>query len=204
MKKILIATKNLGKIEELKKFLEDLPFQIISLKDLNIVDDVEETGKTYEENSQKKALFYAKRSGLPSISDDGGLEISALDGAPGVKSRRWLGYEATDEELIEHMIKVSKMLPDNNRKAFFKTVISFALPNGKVWSVEGEVEGIIAKKPLLKILKGYPYRSFFYIPKIRKYYHENQLSKNEERVYNHRYKALAKLKPIIRKVLESR
>jgi len=197
MKKLLIATKNPGKIIEIKSFLKDLPFETVSLKDVDIDDDVKETGKTYEANSLKKALFYAKLSGLPTISDDGGLEIKALNGAPGVKSRRWLGHEATDEELIKHMIKVTKELPENNRTAYFKTVMTFAIPNGKYFQSKGKVKGEIAKKPLLKLLKGYPFRSFFFLPQINKFYHESQLLKEEEKVYNHRYKALTKLKPII-------
>jgi XTP/dITP diphosphohydrolase len=199
MKKLLIATKNTGKVGEFKGFLKDLPFEIVSLQDLNIKDDIEEDGKTYKENSQKKALFFAKLSGLPVVADDGGIEISALNGAPGVRSRRWLGFEATDKELINHMLKVSKELPEDNRKAVFKTIVSFALPDGKIWSIEGKVEGIIAKKPLPKILKGYPYRSFFFLPKLNKFYHESELSKKEQRLYNHRYKAVQKLLPIIKK-----
>lgn len=197
MKKLLIATTNKGKIKELTEFLSDLPLQLLRLKDVDISEDVEEKGKTYEENSRAKAVFYSKKSGLPAIADDGGLEISALEGAPGVHSRRWLGYSATDVQLINHLSKVAKELPDNNRDAYFRTVISLALPDGKVWSVKEDVKGIIAKKPLLKILKGYPYRSFFFLPEINKFYHESQLSKEEQELYNHRYKAIQKLKPII-------
>lgn len=197
MKKLLIATTNKGKIKELTEFLSDLPVQLLSLKDAGITVDVEEKGQNYEENSRAKALFYSNKSGLPAIADDGGLEISALGGAPGLHSRRWLGYSATDEELIRHLSKVAKELPDKNRDAYFRTVISFARPDGKVWSVGGEVKGIIAKKPLSKILKGYPYRSFFFLPDIDKYYHESELTSEEEKLYNHRYKAIQKLKPII-------
>ncbi|MCL4353056.1 non-canonical purine NTP pyrophosphatase [Patescibacteria group bacterium] len=196
MKSLLIATTNEGKRKEISSFLSDLPVELLSLKDLGINVDFEEDGKTYKENSQKKALFYAQKSGLPAIADDGGLEISALGGEPGIKSRRWLGYEATDQELINHMIKVSRELPDKNRKARFVTVVSFALPSGKVWESLGQVEGEIARKPYLKLLKGYPYRSFFYIPKLKKYYHENQLSEKEEKLYNHRYKAIKKLRNV--------
>ena len=201
MKKLLVATTNPGKLKEISNFLSDLPLKIISLSGIGITDRVEEVGKNYEENSQLKALFYSKKSGLPTIADDGGIEISALDGAPGINSKRWLGKDSTEQDIINHMIKVARELPDDNRQAFFKTVISFALPNGKVWSVSGEVEGIIARKPYLKLLKGYPYRSFFYLPKIKKYYHEDQLTNEEQRMYNHRYKAIEKLKPTLRKVL---
>ncbi|MDP2628880.1 MAG: non-canonical purine NTP pyrophosphatase [Nanoarchaeota archaeon] len=197
MTKLLIATTNVGKLQEISNFLKGLSLEIVSLNDVGIADDVEETGHTYEENSQLKALFYAKKSGLPAVSDDGGLEISAFGGAPGLHSKRWVGDDSTDEKIINHMIKVAKELPDNNRQAFFKTVVSLALPNGKVWSVTGQVEGIIAEKPYLKILKGYPYRSFFYLPQLKKYYHEQQLTDEEQKLYNHRYKAIQKLKPLI-------
>jgi len=201
LKKLLIATTNVGKLKEISNFLKDFPLEIVSLNDIGISDDVEETGKNYKENSQLKALFYAKKSGLPSISDDGGLEIEFFGGAPGIKSRRWLGKDSTEEDIIKYMMKVAKELPDNNRKAYFKTVISLALPNGKVWSAGGEIEGIIADKPYLKLLKGYPYRSFFYLPKLKKYYHENELTDREQKLYNHRYIAINKLRPIIQDVI---
>lgn len=200
MQKLLIATTNKGKLAEFQKFLSDTNLEIVSLADLGITQDYVETGKTYKENSEGKARFYAKLSGLPALADDGGIEIAALNNAPGVRSRRWLGYEATDEELIKHMKKISKNLPQNNRSAYFKTVVSVAFPDGSVIQEKGEVEGIIAKKPFLKILKGYPYRSFFFLPKINKYYHEADLSSEEEKLYNHRYRAVQKLKP---KLLEA-
>ncbi len=203
MQKLLIATTNKGKLEEIKSFLKDLPVEILSLADVGITDDVEETGKTYEENSQTKALFYAKTSGLPAVADDGGLEIAALGGAPGIKSRRWLGYKGTDEELIAHLNKIAKELPENNRKAFFKTVVSLALPNGKVWSVAGDTEGIIAKDPKIQHVKGFPFRHFFYFPQIRKYYQNEELSDKEQKVYNHRYKAIEKLIPVILNLVQN-
>jgi len=202
MKKLLIATKNEGKLKEISNFLSDISLDLISLNDLEISEDFQESGKSYKENSQSKALFYAKLSGLPSIADDGGIEIDALNGAPGIRSKRWVGKDSTDEKIIDHMKKIASALPENNRRAFFKTVVSFALPNGKVFSTTGEIKGIISKKPLLKLLKGYPYRSFFYLPKIKKYYHEKDLSGDEEKLYNHRYKAIQKLIPIIKRELK--
>lgn len=200
--KLLIATKNVGKFGEFVNFLSDIPkIKLFSLKDVGINEDVEEDGSTYFENSLKKAMFYAKRAKMPVISDDGGIEIEALGGAPGIKSRRWIGHEATDEELIKHMKNVSKNLPDDNRDAYFRTVVTLALFDGRYFQETGEVKGIIAKKPLLKYLKGYPYRSFFYIPEIKKYYHESDLTEEEQKLYNHRYKAIQKLKPIIKREL---
>lgn len=202
-RKLLIATKNAGKLQELKSFLSDLPLELISLSDLNIAEDFEEKGKTYKENSQKKAIFYAGLSGIPTIADDGGIEIEALNGAPGVKSRRFFGKngnEATDEEIMQKVQKLIKKIPEKKRGAKFKTVVTFALPDGRFFSSTGEVRGVL-KEPYLKPLKGYPYRSFFYLPKIKKYYHEDELSEKEQKLYNHRYKAIQKLKPIIKRML---
>lgn len=200
MNKLLIATKNPGKFKEIKKFLQDLNLERLSLSDVKISEDFEETGKTYKENSQQKALFYAKKSGLPTIADDGGLEISALNGQPGIHSRRWLGYRVSDKVLAKHLKKVAKDLPKNKRDALFRAVVSFALPDGKTWSAEGLIKGIIVDNPKVNLIKGYPYRSFFYLPKLKKFYHESELTPDEERKYNHRYKAIRKLRPIIRKV----
>lgn len=206
MKKLLIATRNPGKLFEISKFLSDLPLTIVSLKDIGIEGDVEETGKTYKENSVRKARFYAKKSGLPTIADDGGIEIDALGGAPGIRSRRYFGKqgkEATDEEIIAAMKKLIKTLPQNKLEATFRVIITLVLPNGKTFSVDGDVKGIL-KDPHLKLLHGYPYRSFFFLPKLNKYYHESELSEEEQKVYNHRYKAIQKLKPVIRKLVISK
>lgn len=203
-RKILIGTNNAGKLGEFKKFLSALPVEIVFPKDIGITDSPEENEKTYKENSEAKAKFFAKKSGLPTISDDGGIEIDFLNGAPGIKSRRYFGKngkEATDEEIIEEMLKIAKRMPDDKRGARFVDIVSLALPDGQVWSVYAEVKGIIPKKPLLKILKGYPYRSFFYLPQIKKYYHEADLTEEEEKEYNHRYIAVRKLLPIIRNVM---
>lgn len=200
MQQLLIATTNKGKVQELRQFLSDLPVKLVSLADVGIVNDVEEDGETYEENSQKKALFYAEKSGLPAIADDGGLEIDALGGLPGIKSRRWV-RDGSDEAIITHMRGIAKRLPKDNRNARFVTVVSFALPNGNVWSGKGTVDGIIAKRPLMKLLHGYPYRSFFFLPTIQKYYHESELPEEQMKKYNHRLQAIQKLMPVIVKHL---
>lgn len=202
MQKLLIATTNPGKLRELSEFLKGLPVELVSLSDVGIDQDVEEDGKTYQENAEKKATFYAKLSGLPAIADDGGLEISALHNEPGIHSRRWLGYAATDQELVNHMLKVAKDLPSDNRKARFVTVDCLSLPTGETFCEEGVVDGVIAEKPLLKLLEGYPYRSFFYLPELKKYYHESELTDEEMKAYNHRYVAIQNLKPKIKRELK--
>ena len=196
MKKILIATGNNAKLKDIKEFLKDLDLEILSLKNLNLVQDVKEDGKTYKENSEKKALHFAKLTNLPTIADDGGIEIDVLGGKPGVDSKYWA---EDDNAIIEKLREIARKLSNNNRRAVFKVVISFALPNGKVFSVEDETEGIITKKEHERRVAGFPYRSFFYLPEINKYYHEEELTDDELRVYNHRYKAIQKIKEIIKK-----
>jgi XTP/dITP diphosphohydrolase len=201
MQKVVIATHNPSKIAELTPLLSDLPLQFVTLDDVGITEDAVEDGMTYESNSQKKALFYSQLANLPAISDDGGLEIFALNNQPGVHSRRWLGPDTTDEDLIAHMIQVAKELPDDNRGAKFTAVLSLALPDGNVWSVDGSVDGIIAKKPSIHKMIGFPYRSFFFLPELNKYYFESELTPEEQKLYNHRVKAVQKLKKILRKEL---
>src|SRR5258708_31213504 len=185
----------------MKEFLQDLPVEIVSLSDVGITKDVAEDGKTYKENAEKKAKFYSKLSGLPAVADDGGLEIDALGRKPGVYSRRWVGGEGKDGDIVTKMLQVAKELTEDNRKARFGGVNAFALPTGEVWSEDGYVEGIIAEKPLMKLLEGFPYRSFLYLPQLKKYYHESELTPDEIRKYNHRYIAIQKLKPTIKRVL---
>lgn len=201
MKKLLIATHNPGKLEELTMLLSEYPLELVSLSDVGIHEDIEETGTTYQENSQKKARFYAQKSGLPALSDDGGLEIAALGNKPGIHSKRWLGPQTTEQELITHMKKIAKELPDDNRAARFTTVISLALPTGNVWSVQGTVAGIIAKKISIKKSPGYPYRSFFFLPYLNKYYFESELTPEEQQEYNHRVKAIRQLQQILKNEL---
>lgn len=204
MKKLLIATRNKGKFKEISRFLSDLGLPMLSLDQVGIREDIEEDGRTYKENSKKKALFYSRLSNLPAIADDGGIEIDALGGAPGVRSRRFFNEEgraAKDEEIVEEMKALVAGLPKNKRGAKFVTVLTFVLPNGTSFSRTGEVRGEL-KDPYLKLLEGYPYRSFFYLPQVKKYYHESELSDEEQKRYNHRYKAIHKLIPIMRRELD--
>ncbi|MBI2032311.1 MAG: non-canonical purine NTP pyrophosphatase [Candidatus Levybacteria bacterium] len=173
--------------------------------DLNISEDVVEDGETYLENATKKAKFFAELSGLPTIADDGGIEIDYLDGSPGIKSRRYFGKdgkESTDEEIIAEMDKIAKEILDEKRGARFIAVIVLAFPDGNTFDVMGLIEGEISSEPRKVAVKGYPYRSFFYLPKLKKFYRENELSEEESKLYNHRYKAVQKLLPIIRRELK--
>lgn len=205
MKTLLIATTNPGKLAEISKFLSDLPIRLIGLIEAGIHERVEETGSTFKENAITKAKFYAKKSGLPTLADDGGLEIDALGGEPGVKSHRWVheDREDSDEDLIQYTLKRMRGLPRARRGAQLRAVLALALPNGEVHTAEGVIRGVIPVKPSATRIAGFPYRSLLYLPQINKFYNTDDLSPQENDYYNHRKKALAELKPIIKKFLQN-
>lgn len=195
--KLLIATTNPGKLAEIRLFLSDLPVELVSLKDVGIADNVEETGRTFEENAILKAKYYSKKSGLPTIADDGGFEIDALGGDPGVKSHRWIhgDREDTDEELIAYTFE--KMKGKQNRGARLRAVLALVLPNGQVHTATDMTSGIIPDKPAHERTPGFPYRSILFIPEINKYYNHELLTPDETEKYNHRKRALDRLKRFI-------
>jgi XTP/dITP diphosphohydrolase len=200
MNKLLIATTNPGKLGEIKEFLSDLPLELIGLSDVGITDAPEETGISFEENAILKAKFYAEKSKLPTLADDGGLEIDALSGEPGVKSHRWIhdDREDTDEELIQYTLDRMKDIIDVNRGAQLRLVLALVLPGGEVFTSEEKVRGVIPRMASKNRWKGFPYRSLLYLPEIKKYYNHDELTVTETETYNHRKKALEILKPILK------
>jgi XTP/dITP diphosphohydrolase len=199
MKKILIATTNKAKLKEIKNGLKPLlkqKIKLLTLTDVGVEEKPEESGKTFCENAKIKAKFYAKKTGLPTLSDDGGLLIPFLNNEPGVRSRRWLGYEASDEELINYTLERLKNVPKEKRIAYLQVCLCFFDPKTKKISFEEEkIEGFIEKKPSGKKTFGYPFRALFIVKKFNKYYDE--LNKEEHQQINHR---LAALKKLIKKI----
>ena len=120
MRVLLLATTNRHKVEEYRTIFADLPYRILSLDDIGLDMDVEETGTTFEANSQLKALAYAHATGMLVLADDSGLQIDALDGAPGVYSARFLGPEATYEERFHYILEKLRALPKEQRTARFR------------------------------------------------------------------------------------
>ena len=159
--KLLIATHNPGKFAESQKLLNSAGIETTSLSDLGISKDYEETGETYEENAMAKAKFYYNLAKIPTIADDSGLSVDALDGEPGVHSRTWPGYTATDEELLEMILDKMKDIPKEKRLAQFITVI--ALFDGQEeFMARGEQSGIITDKAESVMDKGLPYSAVFH------------------------------------------
>ena len=194
MQKLLIATHNPAKFNDISRFLLDIPYILVSLNDVGITEDVEEDQPTFELNAIKKATYFAKKSGLPTLGDDSGMEIDALDGKPGVYSKRW-APEETDESIISHTLQQLDGVPSQKRGAQFRVVIAYAKPDGLITVSEGITRGIIARKSYSgRITKSFPYNQLLFLPELRKYYHDDELTKEELLRYNHRKIALEKLK----------
>lgn len=199
MKQLLIATHNPAKVTELKEGLIRAMGQTISLltlDDLHITADPEETGATFAENAKLKADYFANLSGLPTIADDGGIEIDALGGQPGVHSKRWLGRDATDAELIAHTIYRLKDVSLAKRTARFTVCLHYCDAQKRTEkSVVESVHGHIASKPSGLARKGFPYRALFIVDAYNTYYDE--MTKAQHLAINHRLQAISKLAPFI-------
>ena len=195
---ILIATHNPAKRDELALvFAKFLPTTLtfVTLADVGITQDVEETGKKFLENAILKAETYAHLSGLPTIADDGGICIEALHGEPGVHSKRWMGREATDHELIAYCLK--KLEPfetDKERSAYFEVVLAFCASstavgqqNPFIHTTSARVSGHIAHTAHKAVIPGFPYRALMVVDKYHRYYDE--LTPQQHREVNHRYMA---------------
>ena len=145
---LLVATGNAGKVRELSQLLAGLPVRLRHLADFGDVLEPEETGTTFAANATLKALYYSKLSGLPTLSDDSGLAVDALGGAPGVYSARYAGPQATYAERIAKLLEELAATGDGERRARFVCVIAVADPStGAVETFEGTCEGRIAHAP---------------------------------------------------------
>lgn len=166
MRTLLVATTNRHKLEEYRTIFSDIPFQLLSLNDIRLDLDVEETGTTFRENAELKALAYARASGLLSLADDSGLEIDALGGAPGVYSARFAGVDTLYEERFRLIFEQLRGLPVAQRTARFRCVITIAEPSGYHQSVEGSIEGVITDVP--RGANGFGYDPIFLVPELGK------------------------------------
>ena len=164
MRDLLVATTNLHKLEEYRAIFSDLPYRLLSLQDIRLDVDVEETGTTFAENAELKARSYAQASGLLTLADDSGLEIDALGGAPGVFSARFAGRDTSYEERFRLILERLKGLPTEQRGARFRCVIAIAEPSGSTRLVEGVIEGAIADAPRGE--RGFGYDPIFLVPEI--------------------------------------
>ena len=132
MPRLLLATGNKHKLDELKSLFQDLPYELVSPSEIGIDTRVDESGGSFEENARLKAVAFATSSCLLSLADDSGLEVDALGGEPGVLSARYAGADATDAERIDFLLLRLKGVPEGKRQATFKCVVAIAKPEGMV------------------------------------------------------------------------
>ena len=194
---ILVATTNPGKMEELSSMLDvDVDFK--SLTDFADVPEVVEDGETFAQNAQKKALGYAKVTGVWTIADDSGLVIDDLDGAPGVNSARFSGEKPKDRTLIDHrniekVLELMKTVPDEKRTARFVCNLCLASEEKVLLHTEGLLEGFITKSQIGE--NGFGYDPIFFIPQLNKTI--AQLTAEEKNAISHRGNAIRKLTPLL-------
>ena len=194
---IILATNNKSKVKEISEMMSGSDITFESLADAGINVEVEETGTTFEENALLKAREICKLSGKPTISDDSGLEIDALDGAPGIYSSRFMGedtsYDIKNNALIEKLENVA----DPDRTARFRCCMALVLPDGREFVTEGAMEGIIAREP--KGINGFGYDPILFIPEHNRT--SAELSSEEKNNISHRGEALRKMIEVIKKEL---
>lgn len=187
-KKLLVATRNSGKVREFSRMLSRMPFKLVGLDDLGITLEVKETGSTFEENAVIKARAYARESGELTIADDSGLEIDSLNGEPGVLSARYGGEGLDDEGRAQLVLDKMKHLPGWARTARFVAVLALvgdAVPGGVVTS-RGVMEGAIMHEPIGE--NGFGYDPVFWLASYAKT--TAQLTGEEKDEISHRGTAL--------------
>ena len=196
MQRLLIATTNPAKLAEYRLLLRDLELDLVSLSDTGISDVPEESGATFEENARIKARFYFARAHTATLADDGGLEIDALGGEPGVRSHRWLnsGRDDSDQALVDEVMRRMKDVPPGRRSARLRAATALIYDDGgqvRERVAEAAIEGVIAQRayPLLRV--GFPYRAVLFMPERDCFVGE--LGDEEEAKISQRRIALAKL-----------
>ena len=192
--KMIVASKNKGKLDEIKYIFDGLPYQIESMQEAGILDDIPETGTTFEENALIKARYVQKLSGGVALADDSGLEVEFLNGGPGVFSARFAGESATDAQKNEKLLSMLKGVPFEQRGARFVCVIAVVFPDGREFVSRGTFEGIIAEQPMGN--NGFGYDPLLYI--LDQQRSVAQMTEEEKNEVSHRGKALrAMLKNLI-------
>ena len=190
---VVIATRNSGKLREIRAILAPLELKILSLRDFPEIPEIIEDGQTFEENAVKKAAAVARQTGRMAIADDSGLAVDALQGRPGVFSSRYAGERATDAERYQKLLKEMTGTPQEKRGAAFICAMAVASPKGKTESVEGQCRGEIAFAP--KGSHGFGYDPVFYLPERGKTMAE--LEPEVKNRISHRAQALEKLKQVL-------
>jgi XTP/dITP diphosphohydrolase len=199
---LVIATSNEGKLNELRALFADLPIQLLSLP--NVLGErlvIPEDGATFEANAVIKARAACKATGLYALSDDSGLEVKALGGRPGVRSARFAHERATDAENNAALLRALEEVPDAERLARFRCVLALANPwdRDRVETVEGSVEGLIARAP--RGSGGFGYDPLFILPELGNRA-VAELDESEKNRISHRGRAAKAMRAVVLRALE--
>ena len=199
MNRLLIATTNPAKLAEYQILLRQMDIRLdpVSLAEVGITDSPEETGETFRDNALLKARFYFERARLPTLADDGGLEVDALDGAPGIHSHRWLGIEnPSDRALAEEVIRRMEGVEKRRRTARIRAAIAIIHKDAggivREACAEAAIDGLIAPRTFPEIRPGFPYRAVLWLPERSCYLAE--LGDDEEARISQRRIALMQLR----------
>ena len=187
MMKVVLASKNAHKLQEISKITEKFDMELVLESQVGVDIDVEETGSTFEENSFIKAEAVMKATGLPALADDSGIAVDALNGEPGIYSARY-GFDPSldDWGRLELLLKNTEQVPEGSRQAQFVCVITLVTPEGQVIQARGEAHGELLRQPAGE--GGFGYDPIFYYPPLGKSFAE--LSPEEKNQVSHRAQAL--------------
>jgi XTP/dITP diphosphohydrolase len=200
--KLLLATRNKGKIEEFRRILDAIApgeIDLVGLDAFPDIHDVDETGKTFEENALLKAREMSQATGLPAIADDSGLCIDALNGDPGIYSARWSGVHGNDRANIEKVLQQLEDVPDQERKAHFTCVAALYLPGGQSHCEEGRFDGWILREPVGE--HGFGYDPIFRPEGLE--ISSAQMSAEAKDAISHRGKSLRAISPHVIQMLKA-
>lgn len=185
VRRLLLATNNPGKVREFRRLLADSPFEVVTPAEAGIAIDVEETGSTYAENALLKARAFAEAGGCLALADDSGIEVDALDGAPGMYSARFGGPGLDDRERTALLLEKLAAVPDERRGARYRAIVAVAWPGGEAHTFEGVQEGTIGHAPRGE--RGFGYDPVFITRDGRV---QAEISDDEKDVISHRGQAV--------------
>lgn len=196
-RKLLLATRNLHKLKEVREILADTDFEVISIADVADIPDIVEDGDTFEANADKKARTLAKLTGRTAIADDSGIEVDYLGGAPGIYSARFAGVEGSGADAANNALLIEKLrgVPMSERTARYRCVLAIVTPDGEARYSSGSVEGRIADQPAGS--GGFGYDPHFLVEGDPAGRRMAQLSPDEKNAISHRGKALRALLPLL-------
>lgn len=199
MKKLVLASANQHKLQEIQSILKDFEFELVTMKAAGYGDDdIDESGTTFEANSLIKAMAVHSRLKVAALADDSGLEVDYIDGAPGVYSARYAGEPKSDSKNNEKLLNALKDASDDERTARFVTVLTLVFENGDTLVARGTVEGKIGFTA--KGENGFGYDPLFIVPELGKTFAE--LTETEKNALSHRGNALKVMREEIKRYYE--